>query len=153
MKEAKVNLWNYTWFQHNAFTCITTNGNINTYGNLTMGAGNAKQAMNKFPGLSRQLAALVRVRGNRVHVLEERKGYRLITFPVKHSWQERADPDLISTSAEQLLHLTEVYKSCLFILPRPGCGNGELEWGDVKPLLTHLPDNVFVVTNVGSRLL
>ena len=116
-----------------------------------MGRGVALQAANKFSGLSRQLAALVRVKGNRVHVLEERKGYRLITFPVKHSWEERADPDLISASAEQLLHLTEVHKSCLFILPRPGCGNGQLDWEEVKPLLIHLPDNVFVVTNVGDR--
>ena len=151
MKEARVNLWNYNWIQHNAFTLITTNGHVNSYGNLTMGAGNAKQAMNKFSGLSKQLAALVRVKGNRVHVLEERKGYRLITFPVKRVWDERADLDLISSSAEQLLHLTEVYKSCLFILPRPGCGNGDLDWEEVKPRLVHLPDNVFVVTNVGDR--
>lgn len=151
MKESRVNIWNYNWIQHNAFTLITTNGYINSYGNLTMGAGNAKQASNKFPGLSRQLAALVRVKGNRVHVLEERKGYRLITFPVKRVWDERADLDLISTSAEQLLYLTGVFKNCLFILPRPGCGNGDLDWEEVKPLLVHLPDNVFVVTNEGSR--
>jgi len=152
VKEAYVNIWNYTWVQHNAFTLITTNGAVNSYGNLVMGRGIAKQAANKFPGLSRQLAALVRVKGNRVHVLEERKGYRLITFPVKHSWDERADLDLISASAEQLLYLTGIHRNCLFILPRPGCGNGGLDWKEVKPLLTCLPDNVFVVTNEGRRI-
>jgi len=35
---------------------------------------------------------------------------------------------------------------CKIFLPRPGCGAGELEWKDVKPLLEVLPDKYFVCT-------
>lgn len=147
MREARVNIWNFRYDQHNAFTCITTNGVINSHGNLVMGRGVAKQASLKFPGLSKELAALVRVRGNKLHVLSERKGYRLISFPVKNHWQERADLDLIKSSAEQLLCFTRLNRTCIFLLPRPGCGNGGLDWKDVEPVISFLPDNVFVVNN------
>jgi hypothetical protein len=48
----------------------------------------------------------------------------LITFPVKHTWWEAADLDLIERSARELLKMIEVKKIQEAIyLPRPGCGN------------------------------
>jgi len=148
---ARVNIWNFSYERHSAFTCITTNGSLNSAGSLVMGRGIAKQASLKFPGLSRELAALVRVQGNKVHILSERKGYKLVAFPVKYLWDMRADLDLIKTSAKQLEHYARLHKSCIFLLPRPGCGNGGLDWQDVEPIISFLPDNVFVLNNEGVR--
>ncbi len=37
------------------------------------------------------------------------------------------------------MHLDKVY------LVRPGCGNGQLKWEDVKPLIAPILDDRFIV--------
>ena len=70
---------------------------------------------------------------------------KLITLPVKHNWREKADLRLIEESCGSLvhhvdnLHLLEVY------MVRPGCGNGGLDWKDVKPILEKYLDDRFVM--------
>src|SRR5216683_7097887 len=65
------------------------------------------------------------------------------SFPVKQPWIEPADPDPIQQSARQLwyafwkMHLDKVY------MARPGCGNGQLKWEDVKPLIAPILDDRF----------
>ena len=36
------------------------------------------------------------------------------------------------------------------VIPRPGCGNGRLDWPVVRPLLESLPDTVTVITFPGD---
>lgn len=61
---------------------------------------------------------------------------------------EKADLELIERSCKQLKAMfgfasgrsrEEVY------LVRPGCGNGGLDWGDVKPILEKYLDDRFIV--------
>jgi hypothetical protein len=59
---------------------------------------------------------------------------------------EEADLVLIAASARQLRGLAEDRPEETFVLPRPGCGNGRLDWTVVRPLLLSLPDNVAVIT-------
>ena len=67
-------------------------------------------------------------------------------FPVKYNWWEQASLELIKESAIALKKAAEFEDT--IILPRPGCGNGRLEWPTVKRVLEEvgLPDNVWIIT-------
>lgn len=138
MLEVTGNLWHY--HNHGRWVVITTNGDVNRNGQAIMGRGVALQAKTKFPDLPLELAYHLKANGN---VLAGFNKYRIISFPVKHHWNARADIDLIRKSAEALARAW-VSEDTLY-LPRPGCGNGQLAWTDVKPVLAPLLDNRFVV--------
>lgn len=89
------------------------------------------------------LAMILNLNDNVPAIFESLK---LFTFPVKHVWYEEADPELIRISVGYLKLFALDRPNEVFLLPRPGCGNGKLQWSDVRPLLLDLPDNVQVVT-------
>lgn len=141
MKEINGNLWRY----YNApfhVICITTNGFVKKDGTAVMGRGCALEARSYIPGIAKLLGAHIQTNGNMA-------GYLLpnvIAFPVKHVWYEKADLELIRGSAHWLGHIAAKHPEFSFILPRPGCGNGQLQYCDVKPVLVDLlPDNVYVI--------
>lgn len=137
MIEVVGNLWTYPA----DFRVITTNGDVRADGACVMGRGCAREAAQKWPKLPRELGAIIRSKGNRVHYFNQ---YSLFTFPVKRHWQERARLDLIKQSIMDFRILTHNVEAT-YVLPRPGCGNGQRTWDEVKPLLVDLPDNVFVI--------
>ncbi len=142
------NLWTYR-SDENPVICITTNGFVKNNGEAVMGRGCALEASRKFPSLPRLLGLHLKENGNTVaeFLLRAPDPVTVITFPVKHIWSEAADPKLIAKSAAELGKLARLRPNKIFLLPRPGCGNGQLKWEDVKPLLAGLPDNVLVITN------
>lgn len=148
MREIIGDLWQY--HARGAWACITTNGDVNKLGEAVMGRGTAAQAKEKFPGLPLRFGKQLAERGNRLLFFSD---LRLIAFPVKHHWREQADLALIRRSAEDLaaqikawpnLQRSEIY------LPRPGCGNGKLDWEDVRDILFDiLPGNVVAISKGG----
>lgn len=143
MREVRGNLWD----AGADYFVITTNGALRKDGAAVMGRGVALQAMKRYPGLEYSLGRRIQLRGNHVSAIG-----RLISFPVKHHWREMADLKLIRRSAEELAvyvtgqrHLG--YPIEQVAMPRPGCGNGRLDWKDVKPLIKDVLDDRFVVYN------
>lgn len=115
--------------------CFTTNGTVKNNGECVMGRGNALQAKQRYPKLSKQLGDRIKELGNHVFWFPE---YALYSFPVKHNWWEIADPILIEQSYGELLSGLESDHQKI-LLPRPGCQNGKLDWEiDVKPILERL---------------
>lgn len=151
MIEVVGDLWDYPadW------RCITTNGFVKKNGECVMGRGCAYEATQRYHGLAKRLGQDILQDGNYLRVYRD---LELIAFPVKHHWYEKADPELIQRSAQELgvfvKDILDEYDYILgiddapptFLLPRPGCGNGGLKWEEVKPLLIDLPDNVKVIT-------
>jgi hypothetical protein len=155
MKEVKGNLWDYP---ADAIV-ITTNGTIKKDGSLVMGRGCAFEAKNRYNGIEFDLGESVKKYGNHVHVWgwlgrdgSDKDDHFLISFPVKYNWWEKADLDLIEKSANELVEYADrVKKEGLtpksFVMPRPGCGNGRLNWKEVKPILEkYLDDRFHVIT-------
>ena len=72
---------------------------------------------------------------------------KIVTFPVKYNWYEKADLDLIDRSARELKTLFPEGSSGLdpIYLVRPGCMNGKLDWEDVKPVLEKYLNNNFII--------
>lgn len=142
MIEVYGNIWDYSA----DVICITTNGYVKGNGAAVMGRGVALQAKQRYSGIEFEIGRLVKEAGNHVWLVSS-NGPAIITFPVKHKWNEMADMGLIAKSTYQLMDLIKSMNKLLFVLPRPGCGNGQLSWGDVKPIVSALPDNVHVITN------
>jgi len=142
IKEFKGNIWDYS-SNPNVFICITTNGTIKINGACVMGRGNALEASVLYPGISKILGSLIKSNGNIVQPILK----NIIAFPVKHNWYENADISLIIKSANVLANIANENKDKIYILPRPGCGNGKLKWNDVKTyIIDILPDNVIIMT-------
>lgn len=140
MREAVADLWSY--HQDGAWIGITTNGMTRRDGSAVMGAGLAKQAALRFPTLPKLLGEALRQQGNHVMAWPE---FRLVTFPTKHDWQRPSELALIERSARELLQVIRVQNLPTIVLPRPGCGLGQLEWDAVRPLLARLWDDRFVI--------
>lgn len=151
--------------------CITTNGFVKANGECVMGRGIAKQVQKYLPNIPKDLGKLIKTGGNRVHLIyPERRDENIpavISFPVKpvnkvcesHNdyvshmnfkigdiiagWACKADPAIIEQSAIQLVELANQYDWETILLPRAGCGAGELNWQDIKPILDSVLDDRF----------
>ena len=145
MLEAKGNLWKFT----QGIPAITTNGYIKKNGQAVMGRGCAKEAADRLGGLAQILGFNLIQYGNHVFYLHQFGDKGIITFPVKDAWSEKAKIELIKQSADELIRMTIPHfmiKEKIY-LPRPGCGNGGLEWKDVKPEIEKiLTDQVTVIS-------
>lgn len=137
MKEDSGNLWTYDA----EFRVITTNGDVTKNG-LVMGAGVALQAKRRFPDLPKRLGWLVTESGNQPYYFE-REG--IITLPTKHHWRNPSTIELIVSSIWKLVTLVDDLEITSVVMTRPGCGNGQLQWPDVRLVIEPLLDNRFTV--------
>lgn len=151
MLEKVCDLWN----EPADAKCITTNGYIKTNGALVMGAGVAGQAQERYPMLPKHWGSWIQKSGNHVRDVRiadfnnpQYEDETLIAFPVKHNWFEKAEITLIARSAKELMELIDDRGWKKILLPRPGCGNGQLKWEDVKAVIEPiLDDRVVVIDN------
>lgn len=132
---------------------ITTNAVVRKDGACVMGGGGvADQARRRFPQLPYVLGAQIKRSGNHVWDLgiyrDLFSGFRAWSFPVKRHWKDDADLDLIEQSAHELVARMEHmdHPEGTWVLPRPGVGNGKLDWALVEPRIAFLPDSVHVIT-------
>ena len=146
MIEVKGDIWKF--WERGFFIVIPTNGYVKMNGEAVMGRGLAFDASIKFKSLAFELGALLKKYGNDVFI---HPTYRIFTFPVKHNWDEKADIELIKFSCvglQSLVNLRVKPISLPVYIPRVGCGNGMLEWKDVKPILESYLDERFVVVSM-----
>jgi hypothetical protein len=141
MIEVKGNLWDYPA----DVRIITTNGTIKNNGECVMGRGCAAEAKQRHPTIARVLGEHIQANGNHVGwIYGQERGSIIFSYPVKHNWFEKADPILIERSAKELM--VAVAPWLKIVMPRPGCGNGRLNWDrDVKPILEPILDDRFHV--------
>jgi len=150
--------------------CITTNGFVKKNGECVMGRGCAKRAAELMPGLPEILGNAISSQGNKVYAHGPLNNIEIVTFPVKPiaesykangsnivqhmrtkfkpgnrvpGWACKASIGIIITSATQLKQLTDERGWTKVVLPRPGCGAGELNWDEVYPVLHGILDERF----------
>lgn len=132
-------IWHAQKSMPGSFVLIPTNLEIDSYGHAIMGAGLAKQAADKYPGLTKHYAEFMGVHNTVVG--REGLAYfipgKLICFPTKYRWRAMSNRDLIGDSARQLLKFQRDRHEVIFC-PKVGCGLGGLNWRDVKPMLQHI---------------
>jgi len=139
--------------------CITTNGCVKKDGTNVMGAGCAKEATKRWPGISKrvatglafgntpQLLTVKNMEGGFILPTESKTylvPYHIMTFPTKENWKDPSDLDLIKRSACKLREFADDFEWDSVVIPRPGCGLGQLSWEkDVQPLLAPILDDRF----------
>jgi hypothetical protein len=149
MKEDLLDLWQAPCDAR----CITTNGSVKPNGRAVMGRGCAKQACARYAFLQLTLGKRIIADGNHVQILipahtSGTDGIPLVSFPVKHDWNMRADLVLIRQSAYELVVLADKAGWRSVVLPRPGCGNGQRKWHEVRPILQEILDERFTVVTL-----
>ena len=165
MKEAKGNMLD---MDCDALV-ITTNGFVKSNGECVMGRGIAKQVSQALPWIAKELGKKLNTLGNVPHVLGQHNNVDLVSFPVKpksvrfdgtnvveHAKHQfnlgdsvpgfyaKAETDLIVESAVKLVQLTDAMGWQTVLVPRFGCGAGELSWADVCPLVSPILDDRFI---------
>jgi len=159
--------------------CVTTNGFVKANGNGVMGRGVAKQAVKLYPGqnLEAILGQGISLFGNSVFPLIKYNKYSIYSFPVKPrqticyedksnvvkhmadkfqcgdivpGWAAKATLEIIERSLRQIIYLADINEWKKIIIPRPGCGNGELSWNSVLGLLDKYigMDNRFYIISI-----
>ena len=137
MNEKVCNLW----LEPAEYRCIPTTGAVASDGSAVMDSGLALEATKHFNGVDIDLGRLLASRGNHVHVI--RPG--LLSFPIKQFQWTGPSLQFIERSARELC---EIVGGARTLLPRPGCGPGELQWEQVAKVLASLPDNIIVIKHV-----
>ncbi|KKN23705.1 hypothetical protein LCGC14_0902300 [marine sediment metagenome] len=142
MREVKGNIWDF--YDRGGWITIPTNGSTRNDGKAVMGRGLALQANQRFKGFAGGLGHFLKDHGNVSHV---NYIYRAITFPVKHHWMDIADINLIEVSALTLPGILDRVELKEIYMVRVGCGNGKLDWKDVKPILEKYLDDRFIIVD------
>jgi hypothetical protein len=129
LREVVGDIWDYGA----TVIVVPTNGFVKTNGRNVMGAGLAKQAVARYPGIDEILGkAIQNGGGNHVHMIR----HNVVSFPVKDHWTQDASLALIGQSAVELHEMMALRPDWkLVALPRVGCGNGRLRWSHVRPIL------------------
>lgn len=143
MRERKGDLWDLMGIVD--AICITTNGVRKKDGSLVMGAGIAKEAVCRFPGIQYILGKKVLDGGNIPHIAWEEAGTYIVSFPTKINWRLPSSLDLIRNSCLNLEVMANANKWENIALPRPGCGYGGLSWIDVKTHIEPYLDERFII--------
>lgn len=112
----------------------------------------AAQAAQKWPLVQAVLGAQIKAEGNHVRVVMKPAGddALLVSFPVKFHWREAANLDLIERSCGELMDLADRLDLGTILLPRPGCGNGQLDWAEVGPAIAPLLDDRVTIVYMGA---
>ena len=152
MIELKINLWDVKSKKHPLLLGITTNAIVKSNGRAIMGAGVAKEALIRYPGIDLKLGNWLSKYGNVPgRILDISSDYGkdswLFSFPTKNDWRSRSSLELIEKSAMRLrsgwLKLGGRHQ---VVLPRPGCGLGGQKWSEVKPILEkHFTEDLFAI--------
>lgn len=149
---------------------ITTNGFVKNNGACVMGRGIAKQVADSLPKVPFIIGNLINTLGNNVALLPKIKEDipDLIMFPVKPDmiinngsnvvkhckagigqrvagFLAKADIQIIERSLQQLVKLANKHPEWNTILiPRVGCGAGELDFRIIKLLMENYLDDRFI---------
>lgn len=102
-----------------------------------MGKGIAYQFKLLFPENNRDYIRACNSGSLRIGTLHYfvENGKTIINFPTKNKWRENSLIEYIETGLNELVRVIPKLNVKTIAIPPLGCGNGGLEWGEVKQLI------------------
>jgi len=145
---AKEELWKHPGFP--GMIVVTTNATIAKRGNLVMGRGAAKQAVDRIKNIQFEAGTIARTYipvGSSTgfaqygfaivrHPTEDKIGFGI--FQVKWHFAENACLDMIEMATDRLLEYIEEHPDVNIRMNFPGIGAGRLSPDDVLPIIERL---------------
>lgn len=121
---------------------------VNTVG--VMGKGIALSFKKRYPEMYERYKAVCEqglLKTGKLMLFYE-ADYWLLLFPTKESWRQPSRLEYIEAGLQKFVQTYAAKGITSIAFPRLGCGNGELKWEDVKPLmeqyLKKLPISVYI---------
>ncbi|MDA8213379.1 MAG: macro domain-containing protein [Clostridia bacterium] len=102
-----------------------------------MGKGIAYQFKLRFPENNQDYIKACRsgdLRIGTLHYFRE-NGKIIVNFPTKNKWREKSHIDYIHKGLSELVQLIPRLNISSIAVPPLGCGNGGLNWAEVKPII------------------
>jgi O-acetyl-ADP-ribose deacetylase (regulator of RNase III) len=126
----------------------TVTNTVNTVG--VMGKGLASAMKRRYPDMYREYAKLCA--SHRFDVgqlwLWKTSNQWILNFPTKRHWRNPSKLSYIEAGLQKFVQEYERRGIWEISFPRLGCGNGNLDWADVRPLmeryLANLPVQVYI---------
>lgn len=122
---------------------------------LVMGKGVALQAREQFPDLPHLLGRAIARQKKHLQlygvIIPEptRSGVLVGAFQTKINWRKPSTANIIGYSVMCLIAKASRYER--IAMPFPGINNGQMSPEEVEPLLSDLPDNVYVYRTLQER--
>ncbi len=150
MIERVGNILKETSSVENDTVLVTCNSVLKTNGSLVMGKGFAKECCDYDPTLPRKFGSIIQTISHKT-TLGLRYGLFISdnmyfgAIQTKYDWRYNSPQELVNFSSMMLANIASMMPCRKFHLPRPGCGNGGLNWElEVKWMFVNVPDNVFI---------
>lgn len=128
----------------------TTNTTLKSDGDLVMGKGIALAFAEKYKFLPSEWGRRVKSGHRSVMVspkTTDMSGGYLIALPTKYDWKKPSPEWLVIQSCKEMLFIVNCLGLQGILMTRPGCGNGGLNWDNIKPKLEFLDDRFKVISN------
>lgn len=113
--------------------CLVNTVNCEGY----MGKGIAYQFKLKYPNNNKDYVKACKTKslviGKLHYFLEDNKV--IINFPTKDKWRQKSKIEYITSGLDELLKILPQLKIKSIAIPPLGCGNGGLEWKNIKTIL------------------
>lgn len=132
-------------FESPAKTLVNT---VNTAG--AMGKGLAKEFKRLFPDMFKSYQRLCEAGKFNVGQLwlYTTPNKWVLSFPTKKHWRQPSELEYVESGLQTFVEHFDTLRIESIAFPRLGCGNGELDWTTVKPLmesyLKRLPIDIYV---------
>ncbi len=126
---------------------IPVNWTTKRNGDAVMGAGVALEAARRWPELPQRLGLSIHFAGGPApqHYVMSKDGQHVVCFPTKGDWRMLADITAIKIQVPVLVRMADHFDWQTVVMPRLGCGLGQLQWDDVRAVLAPLLDDRFIV--------
>lgn len=166
MKELKADLFELMLEPGVDAICITTNGQYDVEGRAAMGGGCAGQCAKRWPQTAVRLGKCLKnflvnvpfvvgavdkegayIEPTLKIIKEEKFKCLIFSFPTINLLLDGARLDLIENSAKELKVLVDRFQLRNVVIPRPGCGIGNLAYSDVKAVLAPILDDRFTIVS------
>lgn len=128
-------------FESPAQTLVNT---VNTEG--VMGKGVAKRFKEEYPAMFKEYEKLCEsgaLRVGRLHLWKGEQNW-ILNFPTKTTWRKPSSLEYVATGLDTFRSTYEELGITSVAFPPLGCGNGELDWQRVKPLMESYLDNLSI---------
>lgn len=141
MREVNSNIWKYKL--EDKWMIIATNGTVKKGKSIMRDDGISMQVDFIYNDFSAKLGGLIEKAGNIPVCLKE---YKIITLPVKKSYKDKSDIELIKAGIPNLIKFIDKLELDEIYMVQPGCGDDDLDWKkEVRPVIKKLLDDRFII--------